>query len=317
MNDDERALPQCLSIAAVERDTGLSKDTLRVWERRYGFPRPKRDSAGDRAYPPEQVERLHVIRRLLDAGHRPGRIVALEPQALQALSAARPSTPCGPPDAPELGRYMDLIARHDIHPLRRALDQAALRLGLVRFVTTVVAPLNVAVGDEWMHGRFQVFEEHLYTECVTGVLRNAIGSIPPPLGAGAPRVVLTTFAQEAHGLGLLMAEALFALEGCACLSLGTRTPMGDIVQAAQAHNADIVALSFTAALSPHVVVAGLRDLRRQLASRTAIWVGGQCPVLYQRAMPGILAVRALESIAGQIAHWRREERDAALHAKGA
>ena len=33
-----------LSIAAVERDTGLSKDTLRVWERRYGFPSPGRDA---------------------------------------------------------------------------------------------------------------------------------------------------------------------------------------------------------------------------------------------------------------------------------
>ena len=27
-------------ISAVERETGLSKDTLRMWERRYGFPRP-------------------------------------------------------------------------------------------------------------------------------------------------------------------------------------------------------------------------------------------------------------------------------------
>jgi hypothetical protein len=25
-------------ISAVERETGLSKDTLRMWERRYGFP---------------------------------------------------------------------------------------------------------------------------------------------------------------------------------------------------------------------------------------------------------------------------------------
>ena len=317
MDDDKRSLTECLSIAAVERDTGLSKDTLRVWERRYGFPRPERDSAGDRAYPPEQVERLHAIRRLLDAGHRPGRIVALELQALQALSAARPLTTCGPPDAPDLGGYMGLIARHDIPHLRRELDQAVLRLGLVRFVTTVVAPLNIAVGDEWMHGRFQVFEEHLYTECMTGVLRNAMAGIPPSLSVATPRVLLTTFSQEAHGLGLLMAEALFALEGCACLSLGTRTPMGDIVQAAQAHNADIVALSFTAALSPHVVVAGLRDLRRQLGPKTAIWVGGQCPVLYQRALDGVLAVQALESLPGQIAHWRREERDAALHTRGA
>ena len=58
MNDPDAALAQCLSIAAVERDTGLSKDTLRVWERRYGFPSPERDAAGDRLYPPAQVARL-------------------------------------------------------------------------------------------------------------------------------------------------------------------------------------------------------------------------------------------------------------------
>ena len=45
-----------MTIAAVERETGLSKDTLRVWERRYAFPRPARDSNGERIYPPEQVD---------------------------------------------------------------------------------------------------------------------------------------------------------------------------------------------------------------------------------------------------------------------
>ena len=66
-----------LSIAAVERDTGLSKDTLRVWERRYGFPAPRRDAIGERAYTLEQVDKLRIVKRLLDAGHRPGRIVPL------------------------------------------------------------------------------------------------------------------------------------------------------------------------------------------------------------------------------------------------
>ena len=69
------AKPVSLSIAAVERDTGLSKDTLRVWERRYGFPLPHRDALGERSYPFDQVERLRTIKRLLDAGHRPGRVV--------------------------------------------------------------------------------------------------------------------------------------------------------------------------------------------------------------------------------------------------
>ena len=50
----------------AERATGLSKDTLRVWERRYGFPQPDRDASGERLYPAEQVTRLRLIKRLMD-----------------------------------------------------------------------------------------------------------------------------------------------------------------------------------------------------------------------------------------------------------
>ena len=46
------------TIADVERDTGLSKDTLRVWERRYGFPDPTRDAVGERRYDDAQLLRL-------------------------------------------------------------------------------------------------------------------------------------------------------------------------------------------------------------------------------------------------------------------
>ena len=72
-----------LSIAAVERETGISKDTLRVWERRYGFPRPERNAFGERTYPAEQVARLRLIHRLMDQGMRPGRIFALSPAEMQ------------------------------------------------------------------------------------------------------------------------------------------------------------------------------------------------------------------------------------------
>ncbi len=323
-----------LPIAAVERDTGLSKDTLRMWERRYGFPQPGRDAAGDRVYPQEQVQRLHAIRRLLDAGHRPGRVVALAPEALQALAEAAPLSAPGnraaavqaarsvqplptAPDPALVEGYLTLIARHDVHQLRRALAQDALRLGLVAFVTQLVAPLNVAVGEAWMQGRFRVFEEHLYTECIAGVLRPAIASIAAPQGRGAPRVLLTTVPQEAHALGLLMVEALLALEGCHCLSLGTQTPLGDIVRAAQVHDADVVALSFTAVLAAPAVLAALRDLRRQLPARTALWVGGTCPALYQRPLAGVLALSDIGMLPAEVARWRSRAQQAGGQADAA
>jgi hypothetical protein len=46
MNNHASAATPGLPIASVERETGLSKDTLRVWERRYGFPTPERDANG-------------------------------------------------------------------------------------------------------------------------------------------------------------------------------------------------------------------------------------------------------------------------------
>ena len=55
-----------ITIAAVERDTGLTKDTLRVWERRYGFPTPLRDRSGQRVYSRRDMEKLRLIKRLLD-----------------------------------------------------------------------------------------------------------------------------------------------------------------------------------------------------------------------------------------------------------
>ena len=38
--------PVLLPINAVERETGITKELLRMWERRYGFPAPQRDARG-------------------------------------------------------------------------------------------------------------------------------------------------------------------------------------------------------------------------------------------------------------------------------
>ncbi len=293
-----------LGISAVERDTGLSKDTLRVWERRYGFPRPGRDALGERLYPLEQVDRLRLIRRLMDGGHRPGKIVGLPVEELQALAERGPAAALatGSGELADLGRFLELTKSHRVEDLRRALSEAALRMGLDRFVADVVAPLNRLVGDAWACGDFEVFEEHLYTEAMQGVLRTAIGNIPP--SSAQPRVLLTTFPSEPHGLGLLMAEALMALEGCRCVSLGVQTPIWDIVLAASAHRADVVALSFSATVNPNQVLDSLVELRQKLPADTEIWAGGNCPILQRRPPSDVTVLNELSEVQPAIRRWR-------------
>ena len=307
MNNRAEMRPITLSIAAVERDTGLSKDTLRVWERRYGFPHPERDSIGERAYPLEQVEKLRVIKRLMDAGHRPGRVVPMPVEELQRLTDSTVDAPQRveePANTPDLRGYVDLVRDHDMDALRRHLTQAQVKLGLHRFVTEIVAPLNTRIGDAWMRGQLEIFEEHMYTEAVQVVLRSAIGSIPEAVHAGRPRVLLTTFPGEPHGLGLLMAESLFALEGARCLSLGVQTPIWDIVLAAGAHRADIIALGFTGCMNPNQVLEGLGELRAKLPRGSEIWAGGTAPILHRRSIEGVVPMASLANIQTEIQRWR-------------
>lgn len=196
------------------------------------------------------------------------------------------------------------IGAHEPSALRHALSHAQLRMGLGRFVSELVAPLTTAVGEAWVQGRFEIFEEHLYTEVITGVLRQAIASLTPQPLAQGPKVLLTTVPQEQHGLGLLMVEALLALEGCACVSLGTQTPLSDISEAALAHQADVVALSFSNVHKAPVVHASLRELRSRLPAATELWVGGACAALYQRSHPGVSAVQDLSGLPRLVAQWR-------------
>jgi DNA-binding transcriptional MerR regulator/methylmalonyl-CoA mutase cobalamin-binding subunit len=309
MNDRNATPSLSRTIAAVERDTGLSKDTLRVWERRYGFPHPDRDQFGERVYPIEQVDKLRVLRRLMDAGHRPGKVIHLPIEQLQALAADTASssvTPRSIGDAmaehEDLQRYLELVKSHEVEALRRSLSQAQLRLGMERFVTEIVSPLTRMIGDAWARGYVEVFEEHLYTESIQVVLRSAIGTIPQP--ARRPRILLTTIPQEPHGLGLLMAEAILALEGCRCVSLGVQTPIWDIVLASSAHRADVVALSFSATVNPNQVLDSLAELRQKLPPETAIWAGGNCPILQRRPPQDVTVLNELIDIQPAIRRWR-------------
>lgn len=291
------------NIAAVERETGLSKDVLRMWERRYGFPQPERDAHGERLYPAAQLDRLRQIKRLMDQGHRPGKLIAASPEELSQLAprrtASQPSI--GTTSSEDLGDLLALIRQHDAAGYQQAMQQRLARQGFQHFVQDTVAPLTQQVGEAWEDGRFEVFEEHLFTELTKRLLRQAIATLPG--GSRSPRIVLTTVPDEQHVLGLLMVEGLFALEGAECIPLGTQMPLREIGRAAQAHQADIVALSFSTAFPRRQLAGVLAQLRQMLPTSIALWIGGQ-GVAGHSTNEDFRVLHSLDDALYSLAKWR-------------
>ena len=323
--DDSDAV---FTIADVARETGIQKDTLRVWERRYGFPVPVRDGSGDRRYSTEQLHRLRRIKRLLDAGYRPGAVVGLAVDALEeriaALSSASdsgrvarastrsgdlPSEGGGGLSAQERMQWLDWIRSGSAEPMHQSLGQHALKHGLIHTLDHLIGPLGHSVGDAWAAGQLTVYQEHLFTECVQRFLQEAVSNADRqhPSPKRAPRVLLTTLPGEEHIMGLLMVECMLALEGCERRSLGRDTPLTDVVQAAEQWQVDAVAMTISALPVASSVWASLLQLRAALPADVAIWVGGSSPYLTRRrAVDGLVVMRSVQALGLQIQRWREQ-----------
>lgn len=293
MTEQEQVQPAYV-IGTVERDTGIGRDTLRIWERRYGFPTPVRNDKGERVYDTDQIRRLQLIRRLLDQGYRPGKVVPLDEATLTGLahSLADASTA---PDALDAASsdLLRLAIAGDQDGLDAALERILVRDGLRGFVLETLVPLISAVGELWAGGQLQIFEEHLLSRHLMRFLDVASSRLGRP--SGAPRVLLATLPGERHVLGLSMVEALLWHGGTATLNLGADIPMDQIASAVQRSRVAAVALSFSACYPRGPIRAQLEELSERLPQDVEVWIGGSGVRRLSR-LPETVVRKSLDSL---------------------
>jgi methylmalonyl-CoA mutase cobalamin-binding subunit len=127
-----------------------------------------------------------------------------------------------------------------------------------------------------------------------------------PRQQAEPKILLATFPNEPHSLGLLMADALLASEGATTISLGTELPIAEIADAARAFGASIVCVSLSNAYGLKPAQCGLKDLRDALPSDTALWVGGELSRRLRREANGYVAMSDLNELLSALRVWRAE-----------
>jgi DNA-binding transcriptional MerR regulator/methylmalonyl-CoA mutase cobalamin-binding subunit len=267
------AAPQGYSIRVASRLTGVSSDTLRMWERRYGFPKPVRNESQVRVYTDADIERLVLVSRALKAGFRSGEVIHRGSEELRALLAS--STPAEPESDPHTPTIDSLLARliaDDPQGLREELRQSVALLGPKQFLTDVAAPLVEQVGIAWASGRISVRHEHLVSEVLSSKLRLLLSAYDDRPGKV---VLLATLSDEQHGLGLDMVALYLALEGATPRLLGVNTPPDQIAEAAVALNANVVGISISEASDLKSTEAHLRRVLGSLPLEMEVWLGGR------------------------------------------
>src|SRR5512135_609849 len=242
------------SIKAVSQATGLSVETLRAWERRYGVVVPQRDEMGRRVYLPEDVLRLRRLREATERGHPIGRLVRMDETSLARLLHEPEPRRQGAAASTFVERILDAARRFSAVECEQTLTLAVSLMAPSRLIEEVLEPLLREVGERWHRGELSIAQERL----VSTTVRRHIGLILDAYDRNArrPGIVFATLTGERHELGLLMSAMLCASHGVKVHYLGPDLPAREIAHYAKAVDAEVVALSV-------VLMESLQDMPEQ------------------------------------------------------
>ncbi|HDR9203889.1 TPA: MerR family transcriptional regulator [Burkholderia vietnamiensis] len=133
----DRDTPHRYRSGEAARLARMPAATLRIWERRYGVVAPPKTPSGQRMYSDDDVQRIRLLKALVNQGHAIGSIASLSRDELEALSltdtrgAALPETGVSLAVVGALPISASAIERMGIHIAARieSIDEASRHTG--------------------------------------------------------------------------------------------------------------------------------------------------------------------------------------------
>ena len=266
--------------------TGFGIDQLRKWRQRYGFPPAEIDVNGRPIYSTRSIFKLSLIKRLLEAGFRPGQIVAKSESELNLLLLSMGEATQETHRSVLTAELIEVLSKLNIQKFAQLMLQDRQSKTILEFCQNTLAPLMISVGEAWAKHEIEVFHQHICTAFAERLLAAEILRFPPT--EGNPTFLFALPPKEKHILGLLMAESVISETGANVCNLGADVPLTTIKNAALAINADVVCVSFSFSYPSREVVPVLRRLRSLLPASVQLWAGGSGIPFLTKSIKGVV-----------------------------
>ncbi|HEY1358171.1 MAG TPA: MerR family transcriptional regulator [Thermoleophilaceae bacterium] len=266
---------------------GVSPNTLRSWERRFGYPKPRRTQGGHRQY---DLSELEALRRALQETHNISSAIEVARQRGEG-----PSSPL---------RLLDAFDHFDEGAADRLMEESLAVRSVERSVEEVLLPaLELAHGRD---GREAEYE--LACRWATGWLHAARRVVPP---ASRPQGVLIFDSSERLDFEALQVQALelgLRRAGFRTLLLAFDLPPERVVRAMRA--LDPTAFVFCGGEATLDVVGRLVYTVRQVGSAAPVFEYRESmPVTGEHAIPSLGAApsEAVDRLKGYVDSGRIEQ----------
>ena len=226
---DERS--PIYNLKVVVSETSVKPETLRAWERRYGFPKPQRTPGGHRLYTMRDIRTINWLIDRQKEGLSISRAVelwkSLENSGQDPLHAELLSQPFSNGDRSILDFYrqewIDACLSFDKPGAENAIKQAFAIAPPEQVCIEVFQKGLVEIGQKWLLGEASVQQEHFATSLAMSRVHTLIDAAPAPSREGSLLAVCP--AGEDHEFGLLLTTFILRRQGWQVIYLGANVPL--------------------------------------------------------------------------------------------
>jgi MerR family transcriptional regulator, light-induced transcriptional regulator len=233
------------SIKDIEKLSGIKAHTIRIWEHRYSFIKPRRTDTNIRLYSVDELKTILNVSMLTRHGYRISQIdkMSREDICKNVLSLSDELAKVNA----TVNRLLECMIDFDIDNFEKTLDDTIHTVGIERTIIHIVLPFLDKVGILWQSDRINPAQERLVSNIIRQKIILGIDQLPQKIKS-KKKICLFLPESEYHELSLLFVAFLLKKRGVPTIYLGANIPFSELKSVVAALKPDF--------LYSHITTAG-------------------------------------------------------------
>ena len=213
------------TIKDLENISGIKAHTIRIWEQRYQFLKPKRTETNIRFYSNEELKKLLRISLLNKYGFKISLLDKMNEGELE--NKIHSLTQLEAQHERIVNELVECMIEVDLERLESILEGYIQSKGIERTITQIIFPFMEKIGILWVTNHINPAQEHLVTNIIRQKLIVGIDSVVKEIKINKT-VLLFLPEGEFHELGVLFVSYLLKCKGVSTIYLGANVPLRDV-----------------------------------------------------------------------------------------
>lgn len=239
------------NLKVILKETGLTADTLRAWERRYGLPVPERTAGGHRLYSQRDIETVKWLMKRQTEGLSISRAVDLwKEQTASGTDPLADSVSTGASSLTVLStdttlptmrtQWIQACMEYNETRAEQTLNQAFAMFPVEAVCIEVLQKGMAALGMLWYQNQASIQQEHFASALAMRRLDTLLSATPAPT---QNKTVLVGCSQEEwHSFTALLLSLFLRRRGLNIIYLGANVPTEQFAETVKDARADMVIL---------------------------------------------------------------------------